>query len=117
MLKPGKSELTAAPTPDNTTLETGDSPLRAPSLGASGDGPCPVPPQRPAQAQFLDIGGALLEPCVATHAFAAFSCSVELELFGKVQGRGASNPVEYRPFRDWSCAANRQCVGRAARGF
>ena len=97
MLKPGNSELFALPTQDNATLETGDSPLRAPSLGASGDGPRPVPPQRPAQAQFLDIGGALLEPCVTTLAFATFSRSVELELFGKVQGRGASNPVEYRP--------------------
>ena len=56
-------------------------------------------PPSPGQAEphVLSIGGAQLVADHATVAFAALSGSMELSLFGKVQGRGAAVPVVFQP--------------------
>ena len=56
-------------------------------------------PPSPGQAEppVLSIGGARLVADHATVAFAALSGSIELPLFGKVQGRGAAVPVVFQP--------------------
>ena len=57
---------------------------------------CP-PSLRQAAPPALTIGGARLVADPATVAFAALSGSMELLLFGKVQGRGAAVPVVFQP--------------------
>ena len=97
LLKPHQRDSPSMPNAADNAEETGDSPLQEPLLAVEGGSAPRTPPQGPARPLALDIGGALLEPSVATRNFAAFSRSVELELLGKAQGRGACNPVVHRP--------------------
>ena len=55
------------------------------------------PSLRQAAPPALTIGGAKLVADPATVAFATLSGSMELSLFGKVQGRGAAVPVIFQP--------------------
>ena len=97
LLKPGQRDSPSMPALASKTEETGDSPLQEPLSAVGGDSTPRTSPQRTARQPDLNIGGVLLEPNTATRNFAAFSRSAEIELLGKAQGRGASNPVEHRP--------------------
>ena len=81
--------------PATSFEETGDSPLPVRTTPDSDQGGTET--QQPPRKLVLNIGGVSLAPTAATCGFAAFSCSVELELLGKAYGRGAHNPVEYKP--------------------
>ena len=96
LLDPKQCGPTRAPSPLTSFEETGDSPLPEPlSVPDSDQGSLAT--QHPPRKLALNIGGVSLAPTVATSSFAAFSRSVELELLGKVYGRGAHNPVEHKP--------------------
>ena len=96
LLKTVPNDPTSKPAPAISTEETGVSPLQG-SLPATDSDQGTLNSQRPPRRLALDIGGIPLAPTTATCSFAAFSQSVELELLGKVYGRGAHNPVEHRP--------------------
>ena len=71
---------------------------------SAGDRPGPFqdksgypPSLRQAAPPALTIGGAKLVADPAAVDFAAFSGSMELSLFGKIQGRGAAVPVIFQP--------------------
>ena len=96
LLTPKPSDPTSTPAPATNTEETGDSPLHE-WLPTTDSVQGTLHSQRPPRKLALDIGGIPLAPTTATCNFAAFSHSVELELLGKVYGRGAHNPVEHRP--------------------
>ena len=93
LLKTGQCDSPSRPNLGDKAEETGDSPLQEPLLVVEGGFHPHTPPQGRARHLTFDIGGALLEPSAATHNFTAFSRSVELELLGKTQGRGACKAV------------------------
>ena len=96
LLKAELHDPKSTSTPAMNIEETGDSPLHE-LLPATDNVQGPPNSQRLPRKLALDIGGVPLAATTATCNFAAFSHSVEIELLGKVYGRGALNPVVHRP--------------------